>query len=166
MWLVAKIKVKEIESFKKNLNEKFENNVDFYLPKFLHTSKKRNKYTKLEKPILENYIFCRHLKFNDKYFIARNRFIKGLQYFLPYNELDQQDILKFINYCKNYEDKDGYLSSSFFKNTLRDKAQFITGPFSNMVFEILSKQKNKLTILLGSIITTTSDKNNYIYRSV
>ena len=72
----------------------------------------------------------------------------------------------FINYCKNYEDINGYLSSSFFKNTLKNKAKFITGPFSNMVFEVLNKQKNKLTILLGSIITTTSDKNNYIYRSV
>ena len=166
MWLVAKIRAKETETFKKNLNEKLDNKVNFYLPKFLYTKKRKNKYSKFVKPILENYIFCYHLKFSDKCFISRNKFIKGLQYFLPNTELDQRDIKKFIDYCKNYEDNNGYLSSSFFKNTLKDKAKFITGPFSNMVFKILNKQKNKLTILLGSIVTTTSDKNNYIYRSV
>ena len=41
MWLVAKIKTKETETFKKNLNEKFDNKVNFYLPKFLYTKKKK-----------------------------------------------------------------------------------------------------------------------------
>jgi len=166
MWLVAKIKTKETETFKKNLNKKFDNKVNFYLPKFLYTKKRKNTYKQFSKPILENYIFCYHSKFNDKYFTSKNKFIEGLQYFLPNTQLDQQDIKKFINYCKNYEDSNGYLSSSFFKNTLKNKAKFITGPFSNMVFEVLNKEKNKLTILLGSIITTISDKKNYIYRSV
>ena len=30
MWLVAKIKTKETETFKKNLNKKFDNKVNFY----------------------------------------------------------------------------------------------------------------------------------------
>ena len=45
------------------------------------------------------------------------------------------------------------------------KAQFITGPFANMIFEIIEKQKNKLKILIGSLVTTVQDNKNYLYRS-
>ena len=35
-----------------------------------------------------------------------------------------------------------------------------------MVFEIIEKQKNNLKILIGNIVTTISDKKNYLYRPV
>jgi len=35
-----------------------------------------------------------------------------------------------------------------------------------MMFEIIERQKNKLKILLGNIVTTVSDKNNYLYRPI
>ena len=47
---------------------------------------------------------------------------------------------------------------------INKKAKFLSGPFTNMVFEIIEKQKNKLKILVGNVVTTISDKNNYIYR--
>ena len=56
--------------------------------------------------------------------------------------------------------------STFFKTILTKKAKFISGPFTNMVFEILERQKNKLKILIGDIVTTISDKKNYLYRPV
>ena len=46
------------------------------------------------------------------------------------------------------------------------KAQFVSGPLSNMMFEILERQKNKLKILVGNIVTTISDKKNYLYRPI
>ena len=47
-----------------------------------------------------------------------------------------------------------------------EKGRFISGPFSNLVFDILEKQNNKLKILIGNIVTTISDNKNYIYRPV
>ena len=78
----------------------------------------------------------------------------------------KNEIIKFINNCKSFENKEGYLTSAFFKNILSKKAQFISGPFTSMMFEIIERQKNKLKILLGNIVTTISDKNNYLYRPI
>ena len=52
------------------------------------------------------------------------------------------------------------------KNIIKKKAKFISGPFTNMMFEILEKQKSKLKIIVGNIVTTISDNTNYLYRSV
>ena len=46
------------------------------------------------------------------------------------------------------------------------KAKFISGPFTNLIFEILEKQRNKLKILIGNIVTTIPNKKNYLYRPV
>ena len=46
------------------------------------------------------------------------------------------------------------------------KAKFVSGPFTNMIFEVIEKQKNKLKILVGNVVTTISDKNNYLYRPI
>ena len=67
---------------------------------------------------------------------------------------------------ENSENKDGYLTQAFFKTMIVKKAQFVSGPLSNMMFEILEKQKNKLKILIGNVVTTISDKKNYLYRPV
>ena len=79
---------------------------------------------------------------------------------------NQEEIEKFIFYCKSFENKDGYLTPNFFKKNLVSKGQFMSGPFSNMMFEIIEKQKNKLKVLVGNIVTTISDNKNYLYRSV
>ena len=68
--------------------------------------------------------------------------------------------------CKSFEDETGNLKASFFKKLISRKAQFISGPLTNMIFEIIEKQKNKLKIIIGEIVTTISDKGNYLYRSV
>ena len=54
----------------------------------------------------------------------------------------------------------------FFKIMITKKAKFLSGPFTSMIFEILERQKNKLKILVGNIVTTISDKKNYLYRPV
>ncbi len=35
-----------------------------------------------------------------------------------------------------------------------------------MIFEILDKQKNKLKILVGNLVTTISNKADYLYRPI
>jgi len=166
MWIVAKLKKNEIKIFKKNLLEKLDKNIIFYHPKIQYTQYSKRKTIRLEKFVLDNYIFCYHDHFNDLSFVNELRFIKGLDYFLNGSHQDQKEIVKFIRYCKNFENKNGYLTQSFFKTISTKKAKFISGPFTNMIFEILKKQKNKLKIVVGNVVTTISDNSNYLYRPV
>jgi len=55
---------------------------------------------------------------------------------------------------------------SFFQAMIKKKAKFISGPFTNLIFEIIETQKNKLKILVGNIITTIPNKTNYLYRPI
>ena len=166
MWIVAKIKVKDKKIFKKNLEEKFGEEIKFYSPKILLSQNLKNKIKQFDKLVLENYIFCYHEKFNSSYAINTLQYTKGLQYFLNGYLQSQKEIEKFIYYCKSFENKDGYLKPLFFKKALKDKGRFTNGPFSNLMFEIIEKQKNKLKVLVGNFVTTISDNKNYLYRSV
>jgi len=166
MWIVAKVNIKKINTFRKNLSEKIGSDIKFYQPKLEYHKHYGDKVKKFEKYILENYIFCFHKNFKKNYSINQIRFLKGLEYFLDGHIQNQNQIAKFIDYCKSFEDEKGYLTQSFFKRLLSKKAKFISGPFTNMVFEIVEKQKKGLKILVGNIVTTISDKNNYLYRPV
>ena len=55
--------------------------------------------------------------------------------------------------------------STFFKEAIKNRGQFISGPFTNMMFEIIEKQKNKLKVVIDNIVTTISD-NKYLYRPI
>tara|TARA_B100001123_G_C14913171_1_gene868645 strand:- start:56 stop:556 length:501 start_codon:yes stop_codon:yes gene_type:complete len=166
MWIVAKIKKKEISTFKQKLVEKFGRETKFYYPKIKYNKFIKNKVKEFEKHILENYIFCYNKRFVNPSFVSESRFLKGLEYFLTGYSQNQKEIVKFIDYCKSFETKDGYLVSAFFKEIIKKRAIFISGPFTDMIFEILERQKNKLKILVGNIVTTISDDGNYLYRSV
>ena len=163
MWVVAKIKLKNLNIFKKNLTEKIGKDIKFYHPKFEYHKYFGDKAKRFEKFILENYIFCYHEKFKKSNYINEVKFLKGLEYFLEGYNQNQSQILKFIEYCKSFENDKGYLTQSFFKMIIAKKAKFISGPFADMIFEIIEKQKNKLKILVGNVVTTISDKNNYLY---
>jgi hypothetical protein len=166
MWTVVKIKKKELNIFKKNLTEKIGKDIKFYYPKVEYHKYFNNRIKKFEKLILENYIFCHHKKFKDHTNIAQVKFIRGLEYFIDGYEKNQNEIVKFIEYCKSFENKEGYITPAFFKTMVTKKGQFVSGPFTNMMFEIIERQKNKLKILVGNIVTTISDKKNYLYRPI
>ena len=166
MWVVAKIKKKEIKIFKKNLIEKIGKDIQFYCPKIIYKKYFGDKVKKIEKFILENYIFCYHAKFKKASTISEIKYLKGLIYFLNGSDQNQKELIKFIEYCKSFENKDGYLTPLFFKTMVTKKAKFLSGPFTNMMFEILERQKNKLKILVGNIVTTIPNKTNYLYRPI
>ena len=126
----------------------------------------KKKIRKLEKLALGNYIFCYHKNFNNSIFVNKLRFIKGLEYFLNGHYQNQNEMVEFIKYCKCSENSKGYLTQAFFKTITTKKAKFISGPFANMMFEILKKQKNKLKIIVGNVVTTISDNSDYLYRPV
>jgi hypothetical protein len=166
MWVVAKININNLNIFKKNITEKIGKDIKFYQPKFEYHKYFGNKVKKYEKYILDNYIFCYHEKFNKSYFINGIKFLKGLKYFLDGHDQNQNQIINFIEYCKSFENEKGNLTQSFFKAMIGKKAKFLSGPFTNMVFKIIEKQKNKLKIIVGDVVTTISDKNNYLYRPI
>jgi len=166
MWMVAKTKSKELNIFKKEMIDKTGDDMKFYYPKIEYQKWHGNKLKKTEKHVLENYIFCYHKKFSELNFINKVKFIKGLEYFLKGCDINQKEIIKFIDYCKAFENSKGYLTPVFFKVMITKKAKFISGPFTNMIFEIIERQKNKLKILVNNIVTTVSDKQNYLYRPI
>ena len=75
-------------------------------------------------------------------------------------------INNFIEHCKSFENDEGYIKPNFYKFLVNKKAKFISGPFTNMIFEILDKQNKKLKVLVGDIVMTLSDKGNYFYRPI
>ena len=166
MWAVAKIKIKNLNTFKKDIIKKFGKEIKFYQPKITYNKHFGNRIKKFEKFMLENYIFCYHDKFKESNTINEIRFLKGLEYFLEGHNQNQNQIIKFIEYCKSFEDEKGYLTQSFFTKMVIKKANFISGPFTNMIFEIIERQKNKLKILVGNIVTTIPEKTNYLYRPI
>ena len=166
MWIVAKTKKKELHIFKKELIKKFGSQIKFYNPKIQYQKYINNKIKRVDKFILENYIFCYHEKFGPVKAMGKVKFLKGLEYFLQGYYQNQNEIIKFINHCRSFENKNGYLSQNFFSSVVGKKAEFVSGPFTNMVFEILEKQKNKLKILVGNIVTTVPDNKNYLYYPV
>ena len=166
MWVVAKIKIKNLNAFKKDLVKKVGSDIEFYQPKIEYHRYFGDRVKRFEKLILENYIFCYHKRFQKSNFVNQVKFLKGLEYFLHGYNLNQDNIIKFIKYCKSFENEKGYLTQSFFKTIITKKAKFISGPFTNMIFEILEKQKNKLKIIVGNVVTTISDNSNYLYRPV
>ena len=166
MWAVAKIKIRNLNTFKKDIAKRIGKDIKFYHPKIEYHRYFGDKVKKFEKFILENYIFCYHEKFSSINFTTEVQFIKGLDYFLKGHTKHQEELTSFINYCKSFENKDGYLTSAFFKTMVSKKAQFVSGPFTNVMFEIIERKKNKLKILIGNIVTTVSDNKNYLYRPI
>ena len=79
--------------------------------------------------------------------------------FLEGHIQNQKEITQFIKKCKDNEDKDGYLLQDFFEKKLNKSYEFLSGPFANSIFTIISLQKNKLQASIGNIKTTISTKD-------
>ncbi len=166
MWAIARVKKNEINVFKEKLSLEFENKIQFYVPKISCHKYIKNKLKKFEKNILEGYIFCHHNEFSKTSIIDQIKFVKGLKYFLSGYIENQNEIKKFIINCKSYENESGYIKPVFFKDLITKKAKFISGPLTNVIFEIISREKKKLKVLIGNIETTISDNKSYLYSSI
>ncbi len=166
MWIALRYNHQEYELLKENLKQKIGDCVKFYNPKIGYYKVIKSKQKKCEKYILENYAFCYFEKFKEKNFLNKISNIKGLSYFLHGHIQQQKEIVKFIELCTSNENEDGTLSSSFFSKLESKRAQFISGPFTNLFFDIIEKKKNKLKILLGGIVTTIDTNSNILYHPV
>ena len=166
MWLVAKIKFNERTIFKKELSNAVNGDVVFYDPNIIQQKVIKNKIKIYNKPLLDSYVFCHNKNFNNTNLIRQLSNTKGLNFFLMGCIFNQKEITNFIEHCKKHESIDGYIKSTFFKTIIIKRAKFLSGPFVNMFFDIIEKQKRKMKVLIGNIVTTIPDNKNYLYLPV
>jgi len=166
MWLVAKIKFNERAIFKKELSNAVNGDIVFYDPKIIQQKIIKNKIKIYNKPLLDSYVFCHNKNFNNTNLIRQLSNTKGLNFFLVGCIFNQKEITNFIEHCKKHENVDGYIKSTFFKAIIIKRAKFLSGPFVNMFFNVIEKQKKKMKIIIGNIVTTIPDSKNYLYLPV
>ena len=82
MWIVAKYKPKEFEFLKESFFKILGEMPEFYNPKIKYEMYIKNKLKVFEKNILDNYVICKHEKFNDRTLINVLKNSRGLSYFL------------------------------------------------------------------------------------
>ena len=158
MWAIIKFDKKKIQLLKEDFIKKTGEDFTFYRPKILINRYKKNKLLKKEVYLLGDYLFCFHKKFNNKLFINQLKYSRGLKYFLEGLKEFQFDVTNFIQRCKTLEDQNGYLTKSLFELNLNGKYKFLSGPFVDKIFRIISLRKNDIKILMGNLNTTINKK--------
>ena len=166
MWIVLKYKKNEFGFLKKDLKKSLGDLPQIFCPKFKYKKLVKNKLHLLEKNILDDYLICYHEKFQNVNTLTTLKNLRGLKYFLTNSKINQREIINFINFCKKNQDSDGYIKQSFFEFSNMKKGIFLSGPFTNTIFNVVEKQKDKLKILIGKITTTITKNSDYLYRPV
>lgn len=161
MWVIAKYKKKELNTFLKEFKKKLGDEFKIYQPKVLLNSKTKKI---LFKSILGNYIFLWNEKFKNSNSLELLKFTKGLEYFLINPKCNQSQITEFINSCKNHEDGKGFLRPSFFMSIIRDKAKFLTGPFANFAFKVVEKKEKFLCVFIDGFKLIIKNNNNNLFQ--
>ena len=150
MWTVIKYKTNNYFEMKKSLEEKLGNSVSFYRPEIKYQKKFKTISKLICKPILNNYVFCFSKKFEINQSILTCKYLRGIEYFLNGHISNQKKIISFINFCKKYENKEGSILPEFFSDLRNNKGKFMNGPFSNIIFEILEKNKTFMKVSFGN----------------
>ncbi len=166
MWTVLKFDRKNLNGLLKDLSKKLETKPKIYQPKIRFNVLRENKIlSKSETFLLNDYLLCYHDSFRNIKTIESLKYCKGLKYFLDGYINSQKEINDFIQKCENHNDKEGYIKQSFFDFSKDKKLTFISGPFTDMVFNILSEQNNKIKILINNSKVTLSN-TKYLFKPV
>ena len=164
MWVVLKYKPKEFEILKDSFFKILGEMPEFYNPKYKYERYINNKLKTFEKSILNNYLICKHNKFKDPKIVNILKNSRGLIYFLSGCEFNQKQLEEFIKFCRLNEDVNGFLTQSFFKIIKKTKAKFISGPFTQMIFDIIEDRGGKLKVLLNNAnMTISKSSKNLLY---
>ena len=166
MWIIVKYKLHEINTLKNKLKEILGNAPEYFMPKIKYNKIVKKKFKTFQKSILEGYLICFHSKFNSRDILNILKYTRGISYILGGLKNNQKEILNFVNRCKNFEDENGFIKQDFFDSNNFTRAKFVSGPFTNLVFDILSKQADKIEILIGKYKTTISKDSNFLYRPI
>jgi len=168
MWTVLKFNKGELEFLKTDLSNKLKSMPKFYIPKLKYQFFKKNKLHYKESFLLGDYLLCFHNDFNNQKVIESIKTCRGLRYILTGFYNSQKEIKEFVKKCNKYEDSKGYIEQGFFNfnYTQNKKFKFLSGPFTNMIFEIIANQSTKLKIAIGTLTTTINKKSNFFYHPV
>ena len=166
MWVVLKYKLNEINILKENLNRILGKNLIYFVPKIEYQKNIGNKFKTFQKALLEGYLICFDEKFKDQNIINHLKFCRGIKSLLDGFKNNQNDIINFVKKCKKFQNNKGFLTQNFFENDNLKRGKFVTGPFTNLIFDIISKNSSNLEILIGKYKTTISNKSNYLYRPI
>ena len=115
--------------------------------------------------MLGDYLLCFHENFNNINFIETLKYSKGVKYILSDFINAQKEISNFIEKCKLNESKNGYIKQSFFDCDKKENYEFLSGPFSKMIFKVIEENKSKYKILLDNFKVTIS-KEDYLFKPV
>ena len=165
MWTIIKYDKKNLNLLLQDLKKKMGNDFVIYRPKM--RLKKLNKNKVILKPIdlLGDYIFCFHRNFENKNFIQKLKFCRGLKYFLNGYIEFQSQIISFIEQCKCSEDTKGFISQSFYEIDLFRDYKFLSGPFSEKIFKVIGLEKNRINVLMGNLKTKV-DKKDFLFSPI
>lgn len=162
MWTIIKYKQNEYNVFLNEIKKKLGNNYKIYSPKFNVKKFRKGKLINYEIKLLDDYLFLFHTSLSQQKKINSMKFIKGLKYFLNNFIYSQNEIQQFIDKCKKFENKEGYLSKSFLELKVSKNYKFESGPFENKIFKLISFNKNKLSILVNGL-KAKINKENFLY---
>ena len=163
MWIVFNYKIKEINTLKENLKKILGNAPDYFIPQVKYQKILGNKFKIIKKNLLEGYLICYDQKFKDKNIINNLKFVKGLNYIIDGYKSNQDEIILFIKECKKFQSSEGFLTQGFFENSNFSKGKFVSGPFTNLVFDMISKNSKKTEMLIGKYKTIISKNSNFLY---
>ena len=166
MWIVFSYKIKELNTLKKNLQNILGNTPDYFIPQVKYQKNLGNKFKTIKKNLLEGYLICFDQKFKDKNVINNLKFLRGLNYLIDGYKNSQDEIISFIKKCKKFQNQEGLLTQEFFENSSFSKGEFVSGPFTNYIFDIISKNKKKTEILIGKYKTIISKDSDLLYRPI
>ena len=165
MWTIIKIDRKKIFTLKKEFFDKIGKDVKFYSPKIKLKKYFNSKILIKENYLLGDYLLCFHENFKKNSVLSSLQYCIGLKYFLKHFNLSQLEIKNFISRCKENEDKDGFIKQSFFNFKNKKKFEFMSGPFTNLIFSVLEENKISIKGLIGKHYISVSKESN-LFRPV
>ena len=161
MWTILKIDKKNLSLLRDELRKKLGNDVKFYIPKLQLKKFFNKKSYKKEIPLLGDYILCFHKDFSKKTVLTSLKYSRGLRYFLSDFFNSQDEIQTFVDKCKENENEEGFIKPSFFNLKIDKSFEFISGPFTNVIFRVLHENKGSIKALVGNYKFTVSKELNF-----
>ena len=151
MWIIIKLKQNQFHTLKQEFKKKLEIEPNFFFPKLKLQKIKKNKLISYVSPLLGDYIFCFHPKFSNENILRNVNYLKGVKFLLNGFRNYQKDIPNFINRCRSSEDENGYIKQTFFNFVAIDRIKFLSGPFTNIIFKIMKRQKDSMKVSDGNV---------------
>jgi hypothetical protein len=165
MWIIIKFKPNQFQTLKQEFKKKLEIEPSFFFPKLKFQKIKKNKLVTYIKPLLGDYVFCFHPSFTNENILRNVNYLKGIKSFFYGLKNYQKDVLNFINRCKKCEDENGFIKQTFFNFVSVEKIRFLSGPFTNVIFKILKRQKENMKVSDGNVNITFSTER-YLFEAV